>query len=134
MSAGGAAVLTTPVANAAPARRLAVGGAAVSAAAMELMSHRLGDLGVPYRTGAAGTLKRAATALALTGGGLIASLGRKRPAAAAGGALLLAAAVCERWSVYRAGFQSAADPQATIGPQRAGIASGERRGANRAKK
>ena len=134
MSAGGAAVLTTPVAAAAPARRLAIGGAAASAAAVELMSHRLGALGTPYRTGAACTLKRAATGLTLAGAGLIAGAGHRRAAAAAGGALLMAAAACERWSVFRAGFQSAADPEATIGPQRARIAAGERQGAIRRKK
>jgi polysulfide reductase-like protein len=134
MSAGGAALLTTPVERAAPARRLAVGGAAVSATAMELMSRRLGALGAPYQSGAAGTLKHVATALTLTGGGLVAGLGRRRGAAAAGGALLLAGAVCERWSVFRAGSQSAADPHATIGPQRARIDAGERRGAITQKK
>jgi hypothetical protein len=35
--------------------------------------------------------------------------------------------------VFRAGFQSAADPDATIGPERRAIAAGERRGASRRK-
>jgi formate-dependent nitrite reductase membrane component NrfD len=131
-SAGAAAVLATPPRAAAPARRLAIGGAVATAAAVELMRHRLGDAGEPYREGASGTLKRAAMALSVTGAGLVAGLGRRRPAAVAGGALLLAGAICERWSVFRAGFQSAADPKYTVGPQRSRIAAGARRGATRA--
>jgi hypothetical protein len=131
-SAGAAAVLATPAEAAGPARRLAVGGAAATAASVELMRRRLGDLGEPYSTGAAGKLKHAAMALSVTGAGLIAGLGRRRPAAAAGGALLAAGAICERWSIFRAGFQSAADPKYTVGPQRAGIAAGTRPGAVRA--
>jgi hypothetical protein len=46
-SAGAAGVLTTPAKDAAPARRLAVGGAAATAVTVELMRHRLGDLGEP---------------------------------------------------------------------------------------
>jgi formate-dependent nitrite reductase membrane component NrfD len=133
-SAGAAAVLATPAEAAAPARRLALGGAAATGVSMELMRHRLGDVGEPYATGAAGTLKHAAMALSVTGAGLIAGLGRRRPAAAAGGAILLAGAVCERWSIFRAGFQSAADPTYTVAPQRARIATGARRGASRAAK
>jgi hypothetical protein len=131
-TAGAAAVLVTPPGDAAPARRLAVGGAVATAVAMELMTHRLGALGEPYATGAAGKLKRAAMGLSVTGAGLIAALGRRRPGAIAGGALLLGGALCERWSVFRAGFQSAADPKYTVGPQRRAIAAGARRGASRA--
>jgi hypothetical protein len=45
---------------------------------------------------------------------------------------MLAGAVCERWSIFRAGFQSAGDPKYTVGPQRRAIEAGERRGASRA--
>ena len=117
-SAGAAAVLACPPEAAAPARRLAVGAAIATTAGVVAMERRLGELGEPYRTGAAGTLKRAALALTASGAGLIAGRGSRRPAAAAGGALLLAGAVCERWSIFRAGFQSAADPQYTVDPQR----------------
>jgi len=130
-SAGAAAVVATPAKEAAPARRLAIGGAIAGIAALQVMERRLGDLAEPYRTGAAGGLKRAAGALTGAGAGLLAAAGRRRPAAVAGGTLLLAGAVCERWSIFRAGFQSAADPRATVEPQRRAIASGERRGASR---
>ena len=118
-SAGGAAVLVTPPEAAAPARRLAVGAAIATTAGVTAMERRLGELGEPYGTGAAGTLKRVALALTAGGAAAIAGLGRRRAGAAAGGALLLAGAVCERWSIFRAGFQSAGDPKYTVDPQRA---------------
>jgi hypothetical protein len=118
-SAGAAAVLACPPDAAAPARRLAVGGAIATTAGLPAMEHRLGELGEPYREGAAGTLKRAAEALTASGAAVVAGLGRRRAGAVAGGALLLAGAVCERWSIFRAGFQSAADPKYTVDPQRA---------------
>ena len=36
----------------------------------------------------------------------------------AGGTLLLAGSVCKRWSVFKAGFQSAEDPTQVIETQR----------------
>jgi formate-dependent nitrite reductase membrane component NrfD len=133
-SASAAALVTTAPQSAAPARRLAVGAAVVAVTATEVMTRRLGALGAPYRSGAAGRLKRAALGLTAAGAGVVGALGaRSRPAAVAGGALLLGGALCERWSIFRAGFQSAADPEATVGPQRRAIAAGERRGASRKK-
>jgi hypothetical protein len=117
-SAGAAGVLACPPEAAAPARRLAVGAAIATTAGVAAMERGLGELGGPYRTGAAGTLKRAALALTASGAGLIAGVGRRRAGAVAGGALLLAGAACERWSIFRAGFQSAADPRYTVEPQR----------------
>ena len=49
----------------------------------------------------------------------------------AAGALLCAGALGARWSTYKAGFQSAADPKYVVGPQRALIEQGARRGAAR---
>jgi hypothetical protein len=45
--------------------------------------------------------------------------------------LLSAGALTARWSVFKAGFQSAADPKYVVGPQRRAIERGERRGASR---
>jgi hypothetical protein len=45
--------------------------------------------------------------------------------------LLLGGALAARWYVFKAGVQSASDPASVIGPQRAAIDSGERRGAAR---
>jgi hypothetical protein len=45
--------------------------------------------------------------------------GRKsRAASVAGGALVLAGAATERWTVFKAGFESARDPRYTVIPQR----------------
>jgi hypothetical protein len=131
-SSGAAAVATTPPDAATPARRLAVGASVVTAAALAAMERGLGDLADPYAKGAAGRFKRAAQALTVAGTLLVAGPARRRrDAAVAGGALMLAGAVCERWSVFRAGFQSANDPAYTVGPQRRAIADGARRGATR---
>jgi hypothetical protein len=131
-SAGAAATITVSAANAAPARRLAVGGAVVAVGAAAAMEKALGGIGEPYSSGAAGKLSRLAGALNLAGAALIAARGRRSPAAAvAGGAVLTAGIVTERWAVFRAGFQSAADPKYTVGPQRARVQSGEARGAAR---
>jgi hypothetical protein len=68
----------------------------------------------------------------LAGVGLMAWRGaRSRPAVVAAGALMCAGALAARWSTYQAGFQSAADPKYVVGPQRAMIERGERRGAAR---
>jgi hypothetical protein len=118
-SAGAAATLATPVELAAPARRLAIGGAVVESVMTEVMERRLGELGEPYREGISGTLATAAKALTVAGGALIAAgAKRSRPVVAAGAACLLAGSVCERWAVFRAGFASAEDPKYTVGPQR----------------
>jgi hypothetical protein len=129
-SGGAAAVATTRPEAAAPARRLAVGASVATAGALAAMERGLGDLAEPYSRGAAGRLKRASQALLVSGTVLVAGPARRRRAAAvAGGALMLAGAACERWSVFRAGFQSANDPKYTVGPQRRGIAAGARPGA-----
>jgi hypothetical protein len=131
-SAGAAAVAITPPKHAAPARRLALGGAAAELAASLVMERRLGDLGEPYHEGAAGVLSRVARGLTVTGAAALAGAGSRRAGAIAGGVLLTAGAVCKRWSVFRAGFQSAADPRFVVGPQRERIAQGETRGGARA--
>jgi formate-dependent nitrite reductase membrane component NrfD len=128
-SAGAVAVALTPPRRAAPARRLAIAGAATEIAASELMVRRLGDLGEPYHQGTAGRLYKVALGLSAAGAALIVARGaRSRPAAVAGGALLGAGALAERWSVFKAGFESAADPKYVVGQQRRRIERGEPRG------
>ncbi len=118
-SAAGVALATTPAADAGPARRLAVLGAALELGAFRAMESRL-DTAVagPYRHGRAGRLARAAGACSATGAILAIAVGRRRPGAVAAGALLCAGSLLTRFSVFRAGFESAADPAATIDPQR----------------
>jgi formate-dependent nitrite reductase membrane component NrfD len=130
-SAGAAALVATRVEDARPARRLALAAVAVEALAAEVMEKRLGEIGEVYRHGRAGTAKRAAQVLNLAGFAVVAARRRDRAAQAAGGGLLLAGALAERFSIFRAGFQSAADPKHTVGPQREAIEHGARRGAAR---
>jgi polysulfide reductase-like protein len=131
-SAGAAALMTTPAKHAGPARRLAVGGAVASVGAAFAMEKSLGELGEPYHKGVSGKLSRLAGALSLAGAAVVAKGAKgSRQAALAGGALVTAGVIAERWAVFRAGFQSAADPKYTVGPQRARIARGETRGAAR---
>jgi formate-dependent nitrite reductase membrane component NrfD len=117
-SAGAAALIVTPPSHAAPARRLAILGVLVEGVSMQVMLQRLGQLGEPYRSGRAGTYAKLAQALSATGAVTVAARGRRRGAAALGGALVIAGAIFERWTIFKAGFQSAADPKYTVGPQR----------------
>ena len=93
MSAGSAVAISG---GGAPARRLALVGAAGELASTTVMERRLGALGEPYREGAAGHAARAAKALTATGGLIMALRGSRRGGAAAGGALMLAGALATR--------------------------------------
>jgi hypothetical protein len=118
-SAGAAAAIAVPVAEAGPARRLVLGGVVVENVVFKAMEKRLGMLGEPYSKGEAGRYKKAAIGCTLGGAALIAGPGRQsRLAAAVGGALVLAGEVAVRFSVFKAGFQSARDPKYTVAPQR----------------
>ena len=118
-SAGAAASIAVPPAEAAPARRLAIGGALVENALMVAMVKRLGMLGEPYKQDEAGRYAKLAKACTLGGAGLLALAGRRsRLASIAGGALVLGGEAALRWSVFKAGFQSARDPKYTVIPQR----------------
>ena len=132
LSAGAAAAVATPPRHGAVARRLALAGAVAEMATKELMEHRLGDQGGPYHEGMAkrfGDLSRgcllAGSALLLRRGG------SSRPAAIAGGALLLGGALSARWSVFKAGIGSVADPRYVVAPQRERVDDGTRPGAAR---
>ena len=119
-SAGACAAILTPVGDAGPARRLAVGGALLEVGAVEWMKRRLGGfLAEPYEQGECGRYDKLAKALSGLGAAVTAFAGRKGcSAAVTGGALILAGAAFERWSVFKAGFQSARDPKYTVMPQR----------------
>jgi hypothetical protein len=130
-SAGAAATILTPVRDAAPARRLAIMGAAAELVATNVMEEQLGKLAQPYHEGPSGTLTRAAKLLTAVGGMSIGAWGhRRRSAAVIGGAALLGGALAERFAVFRAGFASAEDPQATIRPQRERVEAGRGHGAS----
>ena len=118
-SAGAAAAMSVPSADAGPARRLAIGGVAAELGLMEAMQHRLGFVGEVYKQGDAGRYGRISKLCTATGAALLATRGkRSRAAAIGGGALVLAGELALRWSVFRAGFQSARDPRYVVIPQR----------------
>lgn len=122
-SAGAALTAVTPAPYAGPARRLAVAGAIVEVALSARMESGLGELSDAYATGDAHRLGTAAKALLVGGAAVGLGAARSRGAAAAAGALITAGAVLARWSVFRAGFTSAADPRHTVAPQRARVSS-----------
>jgi formate-dependent nitrite reductase membrane component NrfD len=123
-SAGAAAVIAVPPAEAGPARRLAVGATLLENAVMLAMEKRLGFVGEPYKQEEAGRYAKLAKALSIGGAAFLAVGGGRRLAAAAGGALVLAGGAALRWSVFKAGFQSARDPKYTVVPQRERVGYG----------
>ena len=123
-SAGAAALLVTPPECSGPARRTALAGVAAELGLMRAMERRLGFVGEVYRQGEAGRFKTLTKACAIAGSALIAAGGtRSRAATAAGGALVLAGELALRWSVFKAGFQSARDPRYTVIPQKERLAT-----------
>jgi formate-dependent nitrite reductase membrane component NrfD len=118
-SAGAAAAIVTPTWSAGPARRTAIAGVAAELGLMQLMERRLGFVGEVYTQGEAGKFNKISKACTIAGAGLLALRGRRsRAAAAAGGTLVLAGELALRWSVFKAGFQSARDPRYTVIPQK----------------
>jgi formate-dependent nitrite reductase membrane component NrfD len=117
-AAGGLGLLAVHPADAEPARKLAVLGAAVELIAKRQLLDRLGDLAEPYQTGTAGAILRLAEFLtvgALAG----AVLGRRnRAVSALAGASLVAASAMTRFGIFEAGMASARDPKYTVVPQR----------------
>ena len=103
-----------------PARRAAVAGVALELGLMQAMEKRLGFVGEVYKQGEAGRYgehleglhgRRRRRCSRWRGGGAA------RPRSA-GGALVLAGELALRWSVFKAGFQSARDPRYTVLPQK----------------
>jgi formate-dependent nitrite reductase membrane component NrfD len=118
-SAGAATAVFLPPEESGPARRLAIAGVAAELGVMEAMQHRLGFVGEVYKKDAAGKLARVSKALTVAGAAVLATRGRRsRGAAVTGSALVLAGELALRWSVFRAGFQSARDPRYTVIPQK----------------
>ena len=118
-SAGAAACMFLRPRDAGPARRIALAGVLAEGALMQTMELRLGTVGEVYRQGEAGRFAWAAKGLATAGAALLWKGGRKsRKAAAVGGALICAGELCLRWSVFKAGFQSARDPKYVVESQR----------------
>ena len=124
-AAGGLGMALSPTEESAPARRLALGGAALELAASEQMSRSLGLAAEPLHAGPSGRLIRASKALTAAGaaGSLLA--GRSRIAGVLSGLSLLAGSALTRFGIFEAGQASARDPRYTVVPQRERIERGE---------
>lgn len=117
-AAGGLGMVGAPVAEAGPARRMAVGGAVLELAMAQRMERSMGISAETLRSGKAGRLMNASRALTL-GGALGAVIGgRHRGLAALSGVALLAGSACTRFAIFEAGQASARDPRFTVEPQR----------------
>ncbi|MEU9475868.1 NrfD/PsrC family molybdoenzyme membrane anchor subunit [Streptomyces sp. NPDC048191] len=117
-AASGLALAAAPTAQAGPARRLAVLGAALELGAFRAMKRRMGLTAEPFEAGRPHLLLRAAEVL--TAGGAVLALfgGRDRRLALAAGAALLTGSAALRFGVFHAGVASAEDPKYTVVPQR----------------
>jgi len=125
-ASGGLAMVSVPVHEAGPARRLAVGGAVLELAVAHRMERSMGLTAEPLHTGHAGALMRASRALTLAGATGTMLAGRSgRMGAALSGAALMAGSGCLRFGVFEAGQASAKDPKYTVVPQRERLARGQ---------
>lgn len=122
-SAGAVGMLAAPVAEAAPARRMAIAGSALELAVSRRMEQRAGTVGEVYRQGRPGRVLRAARALTCVGVGASLLGGRSRLAAIGAGLCLTAATAATRYGIFEAGRVSARDPKYTVVPQRDRLAS-----------
>jgi len=130
LAASGLAMVTTPVAETAPARRLAVLGVIGDLLATRIMHRRMDPVAAePLHEGRAGQLLRLSEALAVAGG--IGTLlgGRRRGVAVASGLALVAASALTRFGIFEAGIHSAKDPRYTIEPQKRRLAARRAAGA-----
>jgi formate-dependent nitrite reductase membrane component NrfD len=124
LASAGLAMITTPAAETAPARRMAVLGVIGDLVATQVMHRRMDPVvAETLHDGRPGTMLRLSEALAVAGG--IGTLlgGRRRGVAAASGLALLAASALTRFGVFEAGIRSAKDPRYTIEPQKRRLAA-----------
>ena len=121
-AAGGLAMMAAPVEQAAPARRMALAGAALELGATEVMTGRLGMVGEPYKQGRSGRLLRVARGLTAGAAGLSLLARRSRIVAALSGAAYVAGSVVTRFGIFEAGLASAKDPKYTVVPQKERLA------------
>ncbi|WP_245160090.1 NrfD/PsrC family molybdoenzyme membrane anchor subunit [Blastococcus sp. CT_GayMR20] len=121
---GGLNMVFTPVAEAGPARKMAVAGALVELAVVHQVENDESIVAEPYHEGRAGTFMRAAKACTAAGAGLTVVAGRTRLGAVASGTLLAAGSLLTRFGVFDAGMASARDPKYTVVPQRERLAAG----------
>ena len=124
LASAGLAMITTPVAEAAPARKLAALGVVGDVVAMRVMERRMDPVAAePLHEGKAGAMLKWSERLAVAGGLGALLGGRNRIIAAASGLALLGASALTRFGVFEAGLESAKDPRYTIEPQKKRLAA-----------
>ncbi|HEY5856787.1 MAG TPA: NrfD/PsrC family molybdoenzyme membrane anchor subunit [Aldersonia sp.] len=124
LAAAGLAMITTPVEEAGPARRLAVLGAVGDVTAMRLMERRMDPVAAePLYHGTPGRMLRWSERLVVAGGVGSLLAGRHRGVAVASGLALMTASALTRFGVFEAGLESARDPRYTIEPQKRRLAA-----------
>jgi formate-dependent nitrite reductase membrane component NrfD len=122
-ASGGLGMIGAPASEAAPARRLAVGGAVLELTVAHRMEQAMGVTAEPLHEGHPGALLKASRALTLAGAaGAVLLGGRNRTAAVVSGAALMAGSACLRLGIFEAGQASARDPKYTVVPQRERLA------------
>lgn len=130
-AAGGLAMLGTSVAQAGPARRMAVGGAAFALGTEIRMAQHMGLSAEALRSGKAKQFMDASRALTAAGAVGTIAFGRHGVLAPIAGAALVAGSVCSRFAIFEAGQESARDPRYTVIPQRQRIEANASLGAGR---
>ena len=124
LASAGLAMVTTPVRETGPARKLAVLGVLGEVVAMKVMKQRMDPVAAePLHQGKAGAMLKWSERLAVAGGLGTLLGGRHRGAAAASGLALLTASALTRFGVFEAGLTSARDPRYTIEPQKTRLAA-----------
>jgi hypothetical protein len=124
LASSGLAMITTPVHEAGPARKLAAFGVLGDLVATRVMEHRMDPVAAePLHQGKAGAMLKWSERLAVAGGLGTLLAGRNRAVAAASGLALLAASALTRFGVFEAGLASARDPRYTIDPQKNRLAA-----------
>lgn len=124
LAASGLAMITTPVGEAGPARKLAVMGAVSDLISARVTEYRMDPVTrEPLHHGTPGKLLQCSEILAAAGGlGALLGGGRRDVAALSGAALLTASAML-RFGFFEAGKESARDPRYTIEPQKRRLAA-----------
>lgn len=131
LASGGAAMITSPVDQARPARVLAAAGVVGDVLSMRAMKESMHPLEAePLEEGKPGQMLEWAERLAIGGGVLAVLGGRSRALSVIGGAALVAASALTRFGVLEAGLESVKDPRRVIEPQKARLAARRAAGIN----
>ncbi|OBG24310.1 NrfD/PsrC family molybdoenzyme membrane anchor subunit [Mycobacterium sp. 852002-51057_SCH5723018] len=124
LAASGLAMVTTPVAEAGPARKLAVLGVLGDLVATKLMERRMDPVATePLHHGNPGRMLRLSERLVMAGGLGTLIGGRNRGVAVVSGLALATASALTRFAVFEAGLESARHPRYTIEPQKRRLAA-----------